>query len=244
MFEYQLIRSKRRKTLSLQVKYGQVTVRAPYYVTSAFIDTFINEKSAWLRAKIAEQQCLSAPLNYRQDAGILLLGEPATLNISIAKQASVTVSDELSADNGVVRQLNIALSERVNTRLKDPTAKAEQIKKQLERYFKQQAQELIFERLEVICQQTSLTPTKIKIRQYRSRWGSCNNRGEVSFNYLLMMTPLFVIDYVIVHELCHLVHLNHSKCFWQLVAQHSPNYKIAKQWLSDHQVKLHWQKPS
>ena len=56
-----------------------------------------------------------------------------------------------------------------------------------------------------------------------------------------MMTPLLVIDYVIVHELCHLVHMNHSKHFWQLVAQHFPEYKTAKKWLKNHQSQLYWQ---
>ena len=85
-----------------------------------------------------------------------------------------------------------------------------------------------------------LTPSKIKIRQYKARWGSCNSRKEVSLNYLLMMAPLWVIDYVIIHELCHLVHMNHSSQFWALVKLHCPDYNTAKQWLITHQKDLHW----
>jgi len=247
MFEYQLIRSKRRKTLGLQVKHGQVTVRAPYYASSAFIDAFIQDKSSWLRVKVFEQQNQNNFCDFSQGANLLFLGEEVTLNIYTSKQASVHFSSTLSGDiesfdqpNSPVKQLNVVISERVNARLADQLATGRQVKKQLEQFFKQQAQDLIGERLKIISQQTSLTPVKTRIRQYRARWGSCNSRGEVSFNYLLMMTPLFVIDYVIVHELCHLEHLNHSKSFWLLVEKHSPNYQLAKVWLRNHQSQLHW----
>jgi len=255
MLEYQLIRSKRRKTLGLQVKHGQVTVRAPYYVTSAFIDTFIKEKSAWLRAKVTEQQGKVNFCDFSQGSKILFLGDELTLHISLAKQAKVFVSNHLASHDSAndtqlakvtsptTKVIHVVISERVSARLVNPSSRAMQVKKQLESYFRQQAGLLINERLDLLSKQTALLPTKVRIRQYSARWGSCNNRGEVSFNYLLMMTPLFVIDYVIIHELCHLEHLDHSRGFWQLVEKFSPNYQIAKQWLTSHQSQLHWQKP-
>ena len=250
MVEYKLIRSKRRKTLSLQVRHGHVTVRAPYYVAAAFIDTFIQEKSSWLRAKLAEHNKKADFCDFCQDSGLFFLGEPLTLNIYSSKQANVFINnslvndvDPLSPYEASTRQLNVVISDRVNNRLVEPSARAKQVKKQLETYFKQEAEKLIIERLELISEQTSLTPTQANIRQYRARWGSCNNRGEVSFNYLLMMTPIFVIDYVIVHELCHLTHLNHSKDFWQLVEKYCPDFKTAKNWLTSRQSELTWQTP-
>jgi len=250
MLEYKLIRSKRRKTLALQVKHGQVTVRAPHYVTSAFIDTFIQEKSAWLRSKLAEQQKTPDYCDFSQGSNLLYLGEKVILNICIAKKSEVYFSHDVIAEiepknyqEIATKQLNIAISERINSRLINSVEISKQIKKQLEVYFKQQAEQLIIERLETISKQISLCPTMINIRQYRARWGSCNNRGELSFNYLLMMTPLTVIDYVIVHELCHLEHLNHSKEFWQLVEKFCPNYKVAKKWLNTYQSQLQWQNP-
>lgn len=266
MLEYKLIRSKRRKTIVLQVRQGHVTVRAPHHITTALIDAFVEKKSAWLLKKLAEQQEKANFCDFSQDASLLFLGEQLTLNICVAKQANIFIgnifignsltNDHLANDNLIndiesftaykqsLRQLNIVIRESINNRLAEPLVKAKQVKKQLENYFKQQAEQLIIERLELISKQTALVPSKINIRQYRARWGSCNNRGEVSFNYLLMMTPCYVIDYVIVHELCHLEHLNHSKEFWQLVEKHSPNYQIAKNWLNTHQAQLHWQNPS
>ena len=73
--------------------------------------------------------------------------------------------------------------------------------------------------------------SSVRIRTYRARWGSCNARGELVFNWKLIMTPPSVIDYVVVHELCHLHHLNHGAQFWRCVQQAFPDYRNAVNWL-------------
>lgn len=75
---------------------------------------------------------------------------------------------------------------------------------------------------------------RISLRDQRSRWGSCSNRGTLSFNWRLVLAPHDVLDYVVVHEVCHLVELNHGASFWKLVARRRPNYHDAKRWLDDH----------
>ncbi len=247
MLDYQLIRSKRRKTLLLQVQYGQVTVRAPYHLRTADIDSFIEQKSSWLRSKISQQQLEAHHCNFTQGAKLFFLGKELLLNITTAKNARVFIDHCDWSKNSLlnftpkeVKQINIIISERVNDKLVDPVSKQKQVKKQLEIFLKQQAELLFKERLDKISKNVSLIPSKLTIKKYKSRWGSCNNRGEVSLNYLLMMTPLFVIDYVIVHELSHLKFLDHSKSFWTLVEKNFPQYKDAKQWLSEHQHQLQW----
>ena len=246
MVNYQLIRSKRRKTLGLQVKFGKVIIRAPHSISEDFINLFIEEKASWLNVKIAEQLSKIEPCNYTQDSILLYLGEPAKVNICLAKRANVFLTKPLSkvfdigSQEPVTRVLNIEVNQNLYNTFSCSQQKSRYVQKQLNQFFKFQAQQLIHQRLGIMCDKTSLVPKKITVRQYRARWGSCNNRGEVSFNYLLMMTPLFVIDYVIAHELCHLVHMNHSRNFWLLVAQYIPDYKVAKQWLKDNQSRLYW----
>jgi predicted metal-dependent hydrolase len=236
----------------LQVKHGQVLVRAPYGINKQFIDDVVNKKSAWLKRKIAEQQLKSASvgIDFTQNATLLIFGKKITLNITTAVLADVYLDmqteesikknnylSNVAVDNNI---LNVVIA---NSRFKKLTSHellAAQVKKQLEQWLKEQAETYFDINLDKFVQQLSLYPNAIKIRQYRARWGSCNSKGELSFNYLLMMTPTWVIDYVIVHELCHLKYLNHSKVFWQLVEQNSPNYLLAKSWLKTHQSQLNW----
>jgi predicted metal-dependent hydrolase len=240
VIEYQVVRS-RRKTLSLQVREGQVLVRAPYSVDEKFINAFIQKKTSWLKAKIAQQnQVDDFCCDFAQGSSLFLFGELVTLNITFAKQANMLLIEGINNQ----QTLNIVLAERNYKKLNGKVLLAAAVKKQIESYFKRQAEDIIPQKVTAFSQKTSLTPTSIKIRQYIARWGSCNNRGELSFNYLLMMLPAHVIDYVIVHELCHLQHLNHSKEFWQLVGKYFPNYIQAKQWIKANQSALLWRKPS
>ena len=75
---------------------------------------------------------------------------------------------------------------------------------------------------------------RIALRDQRSRWGSCSSKGTLSFNWRLVLAPHDVLDYVVVHEICHLVELNHGPRFWQLVAKRRPNYRDSKRWLDEH----------
>ena len=239
MIEYQVVRSH-RKTLSLQVKHGQVLVRAPYCVDENFISTFIQKKSAWLKAKIAQQsQADDFCCDFSQGSMLFLFGQLVTLNITFAKQAQTLLTNDINNK----QILTIVLAERNQKKLSNKVLLATAVKKHIEQYFKQQAEQIIPPKVATYSQLTSLKPSSIKIRQYRARWGSCNNRGELSFNYLLMMLPIEVINYVVVHELCHLQHLNHSKEFWQLVAKYFPLHIQAKQWVKTNQSALLWHLP-
>lgn len=226
----------------MQVKQGQVIVRAPNFIKADFINAFIKEKSAWLKNKIvAQQQAQANHFDFRNGSEVFLFGNKVDLVIRTGQKGQVFF--EQNIHNSQQNYLIVIISERNKERLTDVDVLSKQVKKQLESYFKEQAQNYIFPRLAELTKQTSLTPKQIKIRQYRARWGSCNSRQEISFNYLLMMAPPWVIDYVIIHELCHLKHLNHSTNFWQLVAKHCPYYQDAKRWLSTHQSGLVWQLP-
>jgi predicted metal-dependent hydrolase len=243
MIDYQLLRSA-RKTLSLQVKQGSVFVRAPYHVDEAIIHSFIHKKDAWLRAKIVEQnKTVDFCCNFTQGSKLYVLGELVTLNIILANSNEKTDVFLAELTNGE-QVLTVILSARIHHTQKTQTQRALTVKKHIERYFTEQAQQLILPKVDQYSAITQLTPKNIKIRQYRARWGSCNSRGELSFNYLLMMLPKQVIDYVVVHELCHLRYLNHSTDFWQLVAQYFPDYSNAKQWIKSNQSALVWRTPT
>ncbi|MBQ7359655.1 MAG: M48 family metallopeptidase [Lachnospiraceae bacterium] len=127
----------------------------------------------------------------------------------------------------------IALKEKIP--VKEPLSPSEMKRAEaLERKFRKAAKEYIPYRVEYFHQFTGGNYTSITIRDQKSRWGSCSSRGTLSFNYRLMMAPTHILDYVVVHELCHLTHMNHSKEFWSMVESIIPDYKECKKWLKEH----------
>lgn len=236
--QYQLIRSKRR-SVSLQVVAGKVIVRAPLRIKQDYIDNLLVNKSTWIQKKVTQQ------LSEQTDKNQLCVGGqiwfdgklcPLIVNYGLKNISSFdgdSVQLVFKAKKEYIENYNNieALKSNISVHL---------IKKRVEAWLKEQAEEYLITRSIHYSQIMLLTPKDIAIRQYKARWGSCNSLGKVQFNYLLMMAPKWVVDYVIVHELCHLQHLNHSREFWQLVEQYYPHYLLAKQWLKKHQHKLQW----
>lgn len=97
--------------------------------------------------------------------------------------------------------------------------------KNLDSFYKKEIEKYIFPFIENYSNLMKLYPTKISFRKNKRTWGSCNYKNELSFNYLLMKYPLEIMEYIVVHELSHIKHKNHSKDFWNLVEKFSPNYK-------------------
>ena len=95
------------------------------------------------------------------------------------------------------------------------------------------ALEVIPKRAEYYAKVMKVSYGRITIRNQVTRWGSCSSKGNLNFNCLLMLCPPEVLDYVVVHELCHLKEMNHSKRFWELVAQFCPEYEKYKKWLKE-----------
>ncbi|MBU2965468.1 SprT family zinc-dependent metalloprotease [Amphritea sp. 2_MG-2023] len=227
--DYTLRRSARRRTIEIQVRPDSVRVLAPTRVSRASIDRMVAEKTEWINTR---QQALrqrvpmmSAPVPLDQGSDLLWLGERLSLEV-IANQPTTHVSR--CGD-----RLQLALSSRIRK------ARADAISEQLEGWYRAQAFDYFQARVRFWCVHTRLSPSEVRVRSYRRKWGCCTSRGVVSFNWLLIMAPVHIIDYVIVHELSHLLHMNHSAAFWSTVAKYYPDYREAKAWLNN-QRDLHW----
>lgn len=109
----------------------------------------------------------------------------------------------------------------------------------MDRRCRQAAREHFAGRCRHYLQFTGGSYSRITVRDQKTRWGSCSSTGTLSFNYRLMFAPPRVLDYVVIHELCHLTHMNHSREFWNLVASVMPEYKIHRNWLKEHGQELH-----
>jgi predicted metal-dependent hydrolase len=240
--EYQLILSARRKTIALQVSNAKVIVRAPASIKTAYVDKLIQSKLQWLKQKIAEQKQNTSlsPHFSLQFAGETLVNKPIILIDGLPHQVIVDFGQKNILQNVPERSLTVVLSSRYKSHDLNSSAMLTKVKAQIECWFKERIEEYVRQRLSVFSPRMSLYSSSFKVRKYKARWGSCNSQGALSFNYLLKMLPSWVVDYVIIHELCHLQHMNHSTRFWQLVALYCPDFNLAKNWLKTNQTSLNW----
>lgn len=109
-----------------------------------------------------------------------------------------------------------------------------QLKKYVINFYKKAAERVLPKRVWELAKTSNLTPTKVSLRGQKTLWGSCSPSGSIQLNWKLISAPLKVIDYVIIHELSHLKHPNHSSAFWAEVFMHCPDYKQCRLWLKKH----------
>lgn len=205
-----LISRSNRKTLALSIlKDGQVVVKAPIKMSNDLIQKFVYEKQKWIREKLAiihnNEQKYENVIHYKK---FLLFGNEYSLKIANTKKIETSNSD-----------MSIYIPSSYDE---------DKILHKLKSWYKKTAKNILEERIEYISSLIKLKANTIRISDSKGRWGACNSKGVVSFNFRVIMLEPAVIDYVIVHELCHLVEMNHSKRFWNLVNSFLPNVSIQK----------------
>jgi predicted metal-dependent hydrolase len=108
----------------------------------------------------------------------------------------------------------------------------EDLKKNLKKFYISSCKKIVGDRIRVYQQQLRVKPKIIDIVESKMKWGSCSSDKKLTFNYRLAMAPIEVIDYVIIHELCHLIHMNHDRSFWRRVGSIDPDYKKKQEYLA------------
>lgn len=110
----------------------------------------------------------------------------------------------------------------------------EELKKNLKKFYFASCKKIVGERIQRYQTELRVKPKSIEIVESRTKWGSCSSDKKLTFNYRLAMAPIEVIDYVIIHELCHLLHMNHDRSFWRRVGSIMPDYKEKQDYLARH----------
>ena len=218
MITPQIIRSK-RKTLSLSInENADLVVRAPHRASYDEIQKFISEKSAWIdnKQRLIKAQ-LEDNLNHHSSNKCLYLGSLYPLKIDNNSIEPISFNGQMFTITNVNR-------ERISLSLKS--------------WYKKRFIEVALPRLSYFSDKYKLKVNQVRVKEQKTLWGSCSNKNNINLNYLLIMAPMKVIDYVIVHELVHTIHKNHSAKFWQKVETIMPNYKDARNWLKDNGYKL------
>ena len=215
-FDYEIVRSD-RKTLSIEVHHQKVKVRAPKKAPEDWIESFVYQKAKWIARKLVEQaEKHENRLKLHDGERISFMGLQRTLSISQGKTKVRVCDNDLLIQN------------------KDLSH--DSITKQLDRWLLSQARELLPKKVETWAKVMGLQKklTGVRFRKTKTQWGHCTRQGTVQLNQLILLTPMSVIDYLIIHELSHLKHMNHSKRFWSLVQKYCPDYQRAELWLKQH----------
>ena len=216
MLTNQIIRSN-RKTLSISInENAELVVRAPNRMSVQKIQDFINEKENWIKRN---QSLIKARLkDTLEDQNTLLyLGTAFPVTKTDKDSKKITF-------NGKEFIANFEDKEKSTISLKT--------------WYKNKFKEVAVPRLFYFADKHNLQVNQVRIKEQRTLWGSCSSRNNINLNFLLIMAPLKVIDYVIIHELVHTIHKNHSANFWNAVEVIMPNYKEAKHWLKENGYKL------
>jgi len=208
--EFEVVRKARMKNTYIQVRADGVLVKTNRTTSMREIESFVTKKSAWIvkhtenlkAKKIATQLVTGSRVYYMGKRYALEINESdevqrATLNFSDAKFV-------IEAQKGVNQEELMWL---------------------LNNFYKQEAIEKITPLVEHWSKKMGVTPTHVGYRKAKTRWGSCSGRDRISFNYYLMKLPLNLVEYVVVHELAHITHKNHSAKFWGLVHEYMEDYR-------------------
>jgi predicted metal-dependent hydrolase len=209
----QIIRS-RRKTLALIVKPdGSLLVRAPLRTSRAVIQQFVDKNRAWIEKQQAKALAAPppAPRQYLAGETFLYLGMAHPLEIVEGQW------ERLRLDGN----FKLAASHR------------SQAAPVFESWYREQARQILPAHVEFFAHRYGFQYKGIRITSARTRWGSCSAAGSLSFSWRLILAPLVVVDYVVVHELAHTVFHNHSRQFWDRVETVMPEYREHRRWLKE-----------
>ena len=218
-FPVDITRTQRKKSVSIQLKPNLVRVLAPKHLSEANLQALIAKRRPWIQKQIAAIQKAPPflPKQYINGECFNYLGNTYPLKVVASDANSVKL---------VQGHLKVSETPGANT------------KRLLEDWFRQEASVQLRSKTERYCEVIKVEPKSMRVKAYKARWGSCSSNGEVSYNWRIVMAPHEVIDYVVVHELCHLKHPNHSPAYWKSVKREISDYEVCRRWLKEHGASL------
>ena len=215
---YQIVRSPRRKKLTITVERDRsIVVHAPTAATDEAIRKVVDSKRQWLFGKV------NHPQKYQD--------RPHAPGKEVVNGESVPyLGREYLIEIGETKSGGVEFSRRFLI----PAAQQAKRRRVLKDWYVSRAKETVLPRVTRHAAELGVSIGGVKIVNNRYRWGSCTVKNNVNFNWRLIKAPMFVIDYVIVHELAHLMEANHTPRFWNIVRAKAPSTEKAKAWLKEH----------
>jgi predicted metal-dependent hydrolase len=223
-FLYSVRRSQRVSGTRIVVKPGKVEVVAPFQIPEEKLHKFVLAKREWIIQALKKmedsspQQSGFMPTVFKHGASLTYQGTmyPLTIKPTKLKRVKIEFTEVYIAHVPETMAVEIH---------------SHQIKEAVIRWMKKQTKQLVEQIVKTHSEKKQLIPRTITIKTQKSRWGSCGVNNDININWLLIMAPKEVLEYVVVHELCHIKIKNHSSQFWALVAEHLPDYQKRRLWL-------------
>lgn len=214
----------KRKNLYIQINRGKVLIKAPTRASNKNILDFVNEKKSWILKNVEKyEESDRRNISYKNGSTIYVLGKPYTLKV-------------IQADIARSKSKIDAISKEFIVELPDTISKydiEDKTKERIDRYYKNLAKEEVDGAMQDLINRTGLKPESVTIKKLSATWGICSSKKKISINQNLMMYSRHAIEYVCLHELCHLKYMNHQEEFWNLVERYLPDYKLAKKELKE-----------
>jgi predicted metal-dependent hydrolase len=221
-------RTKRRKTIGFEIKPGGIVrVLAPIHLDESYVEKMIISRKTWILNKVEEvNKILVAKKNHEFVSGesFSIMGRDYRLKVIKGLHAPAAIKNS---------SLFVCVPPKVVKEDQEEIVKAQVVS-----LFKNEAKVKISDIGHRFSNKLGVSPKSIDIKEYKSSWGMCTKNGEIFVNWRVIMAPISVINYVIVHELCHLVYPDHSKDFWRLVASQISEVQECKDWLKYNQLAL------
>ena len=230
---YTLLRVPRRRHVHLIIEDGgELQVRAPYRYSQTEAEREIRSHADWVlrELELARQKAAKRPA-LESGSKLPLLDDFLTLRVNPVQQVDLFENAGL-VGIGEIKRHDREL--RVRTLGDDPPS----LRALLEKWYRRQARDSLIPLLYKLASEIGVQPTRVSIRDQKTCWGSCTEKGSISLNWRLMLLPLKLAEYVLVHELCHLQILDHSPSFWAKVEQRVPDFKRRRTKLKEAQHSL------
>ena len=215
-FVVKVIRTGRRKTASVKVEEGRVFAAVPDSLSDSRIEALLARKSRWIKEKLRLQRDAVPvkPKQYISGEHFTYLGRNYRLQVATGKSVAVKLRQG-----------------RLWVHVPGGRDGPGEVRDALTQWYRTHADQKLKEKVERYAGIIGVSPKAVCIKTFKSRWGSCDSRGLVQFNWKIIIAPNRIVDYLVVHELCHLKEHNHSPLFWKCVESVFPDYQECREWL-------------
>ena len=222
--EIQIERTNRKRTIALQVKNNKLIIKTPRSVSKKTLVDLIKRKQQWINQRAIlnfEEQNLKNR-EFIDNDKFYFRGDEYRLSLILGRKDAVKIEGGLLLVSYVDNK----------------TVGRSTIKRLLEDWYLKESIKILKARTEELAQQMRVQPYGITVKNYKTKWGSCTANNKISYNWRIIMAPDHIIEYLIVHELSHIIEPNHSKNFWRNVRKYCEDFKEKRKWLQENGHKL------